>query len=384
MIAPVEAPPVLTTGDVLKAAFPQASVTQRRSQEMCVHTIPQNGEPRWIALGDVKRALPVLRSWSPWNLTSRIKWNAVLAAASSGILAHLPGVMKSRAPIELDFWRRSELRDLIGAADAHRSGIAIHVGNRSHTRKAILFFIDDQKIRFAAKVPLVPGADHAILNEAAVLQALEGSECLPRTLFVDARRGIAAQSWLDGKPVARGLGAPHLDLLGKLARPGRTVRVIDFQPAVAVDVERLPALFDRKVLRQALRLLSYAEPLPCFVEHRDFAPWNLKWLPNGKLGLLDWEWSVLNGLPWQDVCRFFYVDDAHFNGPGNVWEKMGANRLLQKHREHFEIPLRALPPLTMHYLLRVLAMDWWSGNSSLAQHSYRQVQRLLALAGSDV
>jgi len=33
----------------------------------------------------------------------------------------------------------------------------------------------------------------------------------------------------------------------------------------------------------------------------------------------------------------------------------------------------------MHYQLRVLAMDWQSGNSFLAEYAFRQVQFLLTL-----
>lgn len=368
-----EAHRALTTRDVLEVAFPPLS--QGAPLDLAVHTVPQRGEPRWIVLGEVRKALPVLQSWQPWNLSSRIRWGAVLAAASTGMLAHLPGVTRGGAQLDLSYWRQAEL-------PTWRGSLVIHVGTRSHTRKAILFFVEDEQIRFAARVPLVEGAAGAILNEAAMLRVLEGNEFLPHNLFVDPKRGIAAQSWLAGRPVARGLSAAHLDLLARLVRPGSVVRVCNFAPQIASAIDSLCGPFDPDVLRAALDVLNCDEPLPSFIEHRDFAPWNLKWLATGVLGLLDWEWSILDGLPWQDICRFFYIEDAHFHGSGAVWEQLTANSLLRTYCERFAIPQRALPALTMHYLLRVLAMDWSSGNEFLAQHSYKQIQRLLHAVGN--
>lgn len=50
-------------------------------------------------------------------------------------------------------------------------------------------------------------------------------------------------------------------------------------------------------------------------EQRDFSPWNILVGPNGKLGILDWESSKINGLPALDLIYFlsylsFYIEDA--------------------------------------------------------------------------
>ena len=132
------------------------------------------------------------------------------------------------------------------------------------------------------------------------------------------------------------------------------------------------------MLFRSVELLDCDKSLPTFVEHRDFAPWNLKWLSDGGLGLLDWEWAVTQSLPWQDACRFFYLDDFHFKGSGKVWEKITTDPLLIKYRRQFGIPSEVLPALTMRYLLRVLPMDWVGGNRVRALHTFQQIQFLLA------
>lgn len=364
---------LLRTDDVLHAAFPslRGVPASGHARECEVHVIPQGGEPRWMVLGNPRNALPVLSSWRPWNLGSRLRWRGALFAAATGVLPYLPGVKNSSFLVDPTYWSHN-LPELNSEAY-----IVIHVGNPSYTRKAILFFVDRGRIRFVAKVPLTDAGAAAILNEAAVLSYLDGRDSLPRMLFQDAQRGIAVQSWLEGKPVARGFSPAHIDLLKRLVSPGRVVKISDFKPEIVAQVAALNLPFDETILGRALDLLDFDEPLPSFVEHRDFAPWNLKWIAKGRLGLLDWEWSISHGLPWQDICRFFYIEDVHFNGPGRVWEVMRTNSLLREYLECFAIPAQALLPLTIHYLVRSLCLDWRSGNERLARYSLGQIQRLL-------
>jgi len=366
----------LSLTDVVRVVFPstaQSSASEVRAQELPVHVIPQGGEPRWIIVGNSRKAFPVLESWNPWNPGSRLRWSVLKAAARAGILPRIPGVQSAVVSIDISYWR-----DKLPQFPDGWTGV-IHVGNRSQSRKAILFVIGkDGAIPFAAKVPMVSGAAEAIFNEAKVLDHLKRFTYLPNVLFRDRDRGVVVQTWLDGKPVARGFAEPHIRLLNTLANEGVEAQVSAFRPEIATELNGVDLPFDRSVLMRGLEMLDYDRALPGFVEHRDFAPWNLKWLPDGELGLLDWEWAVSESLPWQDVCRMFYLDDFHFKGPGNVWERMTADPLLVRYRRQFEIPAEALPALTMRYLLRVLSMDWLGGNHARAQHTFKQIQFLLA------
>jgi hypothetical protein len=372
---------LLTTAHVLEVAFPAVRDTTAIPiiEERRVHVISQNAEPRWIIIGNPGDAVSMLSSWRPWNAGSRLRWRAVLAAAAVRLLPSLPGVENSMVRVDTSYWRRS-LADFPENWNA-----VVHIGNPSHTRKAIVFFFSGNgPVSLVAKVPLVQGGSWAILNEASILGHMKAFEYLPRVLFQDLQRGVAVQTWLDGRPVSRGFTEAHIDILSTLANRGRTSRVSEHQKDLAAELDKVDFPFDRSVLMKSLELLSYDKPLQGFVEHRDFAPWNLKWLPDGKLGLLDWEWSVADSLPWQDACRFFYLDDALFNGSGRVWEMLTGNRLLLDYRRQFEIPEAALPALTLHYLLRVLCADWQGGNAHLAQHSFWQIQFLLETQKSAV
>src|SRR6476646_8599492 len=173
----------LTTQRVLRTAFPEPGPSEGKSSsaELPVHVIPQSGEPRWIIVGEPRKALRVLRSWNPWTTASRLRWGLVKLTASIGILPAIPRVENGAFRIETSYWRRalSRIPDQLNAV--------IHVGTPSHTRKAILFFVDDEGfVECAAKVPLVHGGAEAILNEVAILNRLKTFDNLPRVLFQDS------------------------------------------------------------------------------------------------------------------------------------------------------------------------------------------------------
>jgi Phosphotransferase enzyme family len=366
----------LSASHVLSVAFPSAGngTTPSCEVDLPIHVIPQGSEPRWIVLGNSRAAAPVLASWRPFKIGTRLRWSGVMAASALGRLSQLPGVVSSRAAIDLSYWGQT----LPGFSEDWVP--VVHVGNPSHTRKVIVFFIaPGRRFKAVAKVPLVPAAAAAILNEAHVLRHLHGADYLPPSLFQDPVRGIAAQSWLEGEPVSRRLTSPHVDLLARLVVPDSITSVGRHRRDIEAALERIDLPFDRSVLAQALEMLDDEHSLPMFIEHRDFAPWNLKRLPGGQSGAIDWEWTVLHGLPCQDIFRYFFIQDALFHGRGDVWRMLNSHALVRAHCRRFEIPSEALPPLVMNYLLRVLAMDWGSGNTALAEYSWRQITSFLRL-----
>jgi hypothetical protein len=366
----------LTIDRVLKTAFPPWEGDGGKALDSAIHVIPQGDGPRWVVVGDSRNAAHVFRSWRPFKIGTRLRWSAVVAASSLGLLSRLPGVITRRAPIDFSYWRQC----LPGFQDDWIP--VLYIGNLSHTRKITIFFVGKAEggFRAVAKVPLYSLSGQAILSEAAVLEQLDQADYLPRLLFRDQQRGVAAQSWLEGEPISRKLTAAHMDLLARFEVPGASIRVSSLRASIARELEQADLPFDQDVLNRAQEFLDYDEALPAFIEHRDFAPWNLKRLADGRTGAIDWEWTVLRGLPCQDIFRYFYIQDALFYGPGTAWEVLNKHPFVREHYRRFAIPSQALPALAMHYQLRVLAMDWQSGNSFLAQYAFRQVKSLLNLS----
>lgn len=362
----------LSLQNVLSTSFPAAAGAG--SWEFPVQVIPQGNEPRWIVIGDSRAAAQVFRSWRPFKLSTRLRWSAVVAASSHGLLSRLPGVITTKAALDLSYWR-----SLPGFQDDWIP--VLHIGNPSYTRKITLFFVGARDLCFkaVAKVPLLDASRDAILNEAYILDCLPEKDYRPRCIFRDPQRGVAAQSWLEGAPVSRQLTPAHMDLLAAFSVQGAVVRISDQRQSIARELDRLDLPFDRAVLGRALELLDYDAQLPAFIEHRDFAPWNLKKLKDGRTAAIDWEWATLRGLPCQDLFRYFYIQDALFHGPGNTWQVLNNHPLVQTYFRHFDLPPQALPALGMHYQLRVLAIDWRGGNTFLSQYAFRQIEALLAM-----
>jgi hypothetical protein len=363
----------LSLSQVLNAAFPEGE-GGTTLEEIPVQVIPQGNEPRWVVIGDSGMATPVFRSWRPFKVSTRLRWNAVIAASSLGALSRLPGVATSRTSIDLSYWRHR----LTGFDDDWRP--VLHIGNPSYTRKVTVFFVGaDRRFKAVGKVPLLDDSTQAILNESDILRSLDGADYLPACIFEDPQRGVAAQSWLEGDPVSRELTPAHMDLLARFAIAGGTMRVSGQRAQIAAELDEGDFPFDREVLARALEFLDYDEPLPAFLEHRDFAPWNLKRLRDGRTGAIDWEWAVLRSLPCQDIFRYFYIQDALFHGPGDVWQRLNSDPGLLAHYRRFAISPDALPALAMHYQLRVLAMDWKGGNQRLAEYAFEQIKTVLDL-----
>jgi len=194
-------------------------------------------------------------------------------------------------------------------------------GRRSHNRIVALAFPPDANSptvvatcgRVAESVP-------GLRREAAALRAVRalGPDGIPGVpvLLLEHGEGLATtvlQTAIGGTRLSRlqtrdrfaelaellGDWLAHLvrtndDRAPEAALPDVIGPLIDEFEARFGDAE--PSLPDR--LRDALADLGR---LPRAIEHRDFAPWNLRLLPNGDLGVLDWESAELQGIAGPDL-----------------------------------------------------------------------------------
>jgi hypothetical protein len=361
----------LTAQGVLAAAFPPAPSGNAGTVEEFL-VIPQNGEPRWILPRNTRLVLPLLRSWTPFSRKAQLQWKCIQTAAAARLLSMLPRVEAVSSRLDFAYWQARLPRFQSDWKPA------LLVGNPSHTRKVIVFFVDgSSRVQAVGKVPLCEDAGRAILEETAILRHLEAGGAVPVPLFADAARGIAAQSWLAGTPVGRGLTEKHMYLLASLAETCAYTRLSAHLDSLAARVSRLALPLDPVTLRTALALLADDTPLPAFIEHRDFAPWNLRRLPGGTLALIDWEWAVRHSLPWQDVSRFFFIQDLHFRDFGDVHSVLRNHPLLKGYLQRLGISPELVPALTLHYLLRNLCDDWSMGNTAAVEYGVQQVEKIV-------
>lgn len=336
-----------------------------------VHIISQSGVPRWVLPENTRRAVTVLKSWKPYKVTSRLQWGAIVASCRLNALAALPGVRRETVHCDSSYWRTH----LPGFSDSLE--IVAYVGNPFPTRKAILFFVDERaNVQGIAKVPIYPAAKLAILNEARILTRLRDRLPLPQVLFCSEQEGIAAQSWMEGINISRRFAEEHLELLTRFGSGNARVRLSDCREELEERIVPLGNV-DSKLLKRALTLLESPNELRACVEHGDFVPWNLRRLADGRLTLIDWEWAVEAGFPWQDVCRYFYLQDFLFREAGDVWKTMMSNPLLEQYRREFELSYEAVQGLTLRYLLRYLCEEHAEGNQDRVDYATRKIREVV-------
>lgn len=340
--------------------------------DLSAHVISHGGVPRWVLPGDTRRALNVLGSWKPYKVTSRLQWSAVVGACRLNALSMLPGVTRQTLRCDLSYWRE----ELSGFSDLW--SIVAYIGNPSPTRKTLMFFIDEQgKVQAVAKVPIRAEAKTSILNEARVLRKIRDRFTVAEVLFQDKEQGIAAQSWMEGDSVSLEFSAERLELLTNFGSANGLVRLCDCRDELEAQTASLDLPIDRSILGRALALLDVRDELRSCLEHGDFVPWNMRRLKGGQLTLIDWEWAVEEGFPWQDICHYFYLQDYLFQKKANVWKILTTHPLLSEYSRRFELSPQAVRGLTIRYLLRYMCVEYAEGDSNKVGFAARKIREVM-------
>lgn len=337
-----------------------------------VHIISHGGVPRWVLPGDTRRALSVLRSWKPYKVTSRAQWGAIVGACRFNALSMLPGVTRETLRCDLSYWRE----ELSGFSDSW--SIVAYIGNPSPTRKTLMFFIDEQgKVQAIGKVPIRAEAKAAILNEARVLRKVRDRFPVADVLFSDEVQGIAAQTWMKGDNVPLEFSGERLELLTSFGNGNGSVRLSDCREELEAQTKSVDLPIDPSVLRRALAMLNVRDELRTCLEHGDFVPWNMRRLKDGRLTLIDWEWAVEDGFPWQDVCHYFYLQDYLFQRAANVWRILTTHPLLNEYRRRFGLSPEAVRGLTIRYLLRYMCVEYAEGDADKVEFAARKIKEVM-------
>lgn len=273
--------------------------------------IPGTRMPRWLLPSDTTKLHSLLRSWSPYRLSSRIAWYAVRAADRLGGLPGIPGINSAEVTgfDQIDW-------TTLGWRGPDNPIVAAYVGTPGPVRKAVLHLLDSSGTCAAiVKLPLVEGAKSSIVREAGVLKRLESQSYpfAPRLLYVDRQCGISTQTAMNGRSGEREINAGIEQLLRSLLLPGKTTHLAEH--AAVWQAQLLwtcNSAADIKVISAALVQMCDIRPLPTCWVHGDFAPWNIKRLKDGSLALIDWEDAIGAGLPMLDPFHFLHVQDYLF------------------------------------------------------------------------
>jgi hypothetical protein len=189
-----------------------------------------------------------------------------------------------------------------------------------------------------AKIAETTVSERLIAREASVLASLPPSFAdaglSPRLLFHGTLGGRHAtfQSYLEGERVGTGIGSLERRFLAQLSANGKRAALeTEAMRALLRRVERLspqrPALLS--ALNATLPGLAKLVVRRTIV-HGDFAPWNLR-EHGGNLRAFDWEYAVLDGLPWMDELH-------HRLRVGLLVRKWSGRRALEEVRRLVAVP----------------------------------------------
>ena len=216
--------------------------------------------------------------------------------------------------------------------------------------------------RFVVKMPRLASDGEGIAREARVLNALRESSpevagSIPAVVaWADGDRPLLIETALVGSPLTRAMirtnPSRYIDevlrwLIG-LPRDdhGGTA---SFERLIEGPLELFAESFPKPAMERDLvaRTFEVVEPLrvapwPRVFEHGDLSHPNLIWLPDDRVGVVDWELAEEEGFPLHDLCFFltfatsalrrarsgreFVVafDDAFFGRGGWAWSRAKA------------------------------------------------------------
>ena len=348
--------------------------------------IPGHDGPRWLIPARSRSAASVLRSWHPYNLSSRLKWLAVCTAARTGLLrfaGSVSSVAVSRRGA-LQWFERCGIRSQTGE-------MVILLGNPSPDRKLVVFLLHDthsgdtHPIAAVLKVGLTAGGGQSVLHEAEVLRKLEPYSWAPRLLSVHPELRAAVQKFVPGAMPDRRFRPEYMEILCHLPRSGGGKTLAQLAGEMArrlgpfkARLDALaPGLLDRSC--DALDLDSF---VPTLLVHGDFAPWNMR--RNAQMGyvLVDWEWADFAGLPAYDLLHFQFNDDRLFGEKAGGYAAIRSRPICAEYLRRMDLDAELLPRLAIAYLLDQLESHCRQRGARLTAYTLRQLEAVTGQSGS--
>jgi len=330
--------------------------------------------PRWLIPHASPLAQTILKEWRPYGLRARLHWLMASLAQQLGALRLMPGATGALLPPDAG----AQLLRHIGM-DGEAGPPIVLIGNSVATRKALVFFEDGALEKSVlVKVPLMPMARASIQCEARTLRNLNGRLHAPRLLRISEDAGASMQEYLPGRLGSRRCKPQYVELLAELAETGSDISLREHGQHLAGRLRACASYAENAAhLDAALALLDRDAALPAVLVHGDFAPWNIKELPDGSCALIDWELARERGLPLYDLCHFYYMQFLLFNPQKLFYTGLLEEESWRGYFDRLAIPHALLPGLAAAFLLEILAGYWEIPETSVDRFCLHQLKLFL-------
>jgi hypothetical protein len=304
--------------------------------EAHVHWPSRENATELVPFGDRAAAENVAARRAAGSRARALAWNAFLrmralerGSRDAGLTAVRPAATAEAAPARplADAGLETELGlRALGIADDASWVLLTPRFRASRHVVALLWPRGSGSPVAVAKIPRLPRDVTALAREAATLRALHGlgahvDGTVPRVIAFDPRRTypLLVETALDGRLLSpavvrqdpdgavarvsawlRGLPAGHGDTYELRSRWERLLETPLRGFAASADAA------DRDLVTRTLELTSVLRdgPLRFVFEHGDLSHPNLFELPDGRLGVVDWELAEWRGLPLHDFAFF--------------------------------------------------------------------------------
>ena len=286
------------------------SHSDKSSNEERFYIIPGTNGPRWIIPCEARAGFKVLICWRPYSILSRVKWWIILGMYWVGALRYAPGVRRVYFKRECYEYGSCSWEEAIKNCQP-----VIYVGTYGEFQKFVITYVDNITAlpTCVVKVPYGHLAKQSIVNEANTLEQLSVEDRglnIPKLYSLNEDRGVSVQSVVEGGLSNEEFTEKHVDVLLKLINHGSTVSInSDSAPLVeSLNAKNISTSTGYDFIRNTLRGLDGTQLLPSTWEHGDFTPWNIK-IASDNLALLDWEAAIKSGVPLQDICHYFSMQE---------------------------------------------------------------------------
>jgi hypothetical protein len=279
--------------------------------------VPSRSGSLWLFPEHSKRVKGIQRIFAPRNPLLRLAW----AAWRAGLPVGARVALNSRC-----------LRELFAdvAPGLRVEGVVVYVGTPGAYRKAVLGFWEGGAARVVVKLALVPAADPWVVWEARVLERLKdsGESLAPKLLRTGqyAERAFHATEPVTGSPGPSRLTQAHFAYSAWLFRLEPSRHVWAESPLFGEWLADLSQKGLSRVFPTLERSLIWLEErlsrlvLSFGWAHRDFVPWNTRWV-GGRLLLLDWEMARPHRPPAYDLLHFVSMQTALRGGSARIpWQ----------------------------------------------------------------
>lgn len=305
--------------DVLHLVISNLNVDNFSCSNCCKNeyfVIEGDAGPRWIVPNNSNLALKVLDEWTPYGISSKIKWSALRFLFKINALNAFSHVEK----IRLTDRSFNSPFDNLGLNDERilkEVLPVIYLGTPGSRRKAVVTLIDvNSKEVFAVlKMPLSTFGGESIAREANALTLLKkyAVNGVPTLLNLNIASSCSLQSYQHGKSSSRSITLKHIQWL--LALPKLTIETtftdqkLKFHRLRKVNQADLN-ISDLIAIDMAIDKLDCKDTFQLMLCHGDFTPWNIKIDDDGGCQVVDWEDFCETGSPLFDITHFYFIQ-AH-------------------------------------------------------------------------